>query len=102
MSRPANFWLPGWAKLVDLGVMGDFVAGGVGGFARGLPSLRDRLRIVKVRELIRLIEVDGWRQVRTTGGHRHFKHLVKPNAGDDIPMGTLKAILMSAALERKI
>ncbi len=66
----------------------------------------DRLGFVKVRELIRLIESDGWRHVRTTGSHRHYKHSMKPNVvtvpgnlGDDIPIGTLKAILRSAALE---
>ena len=63
---------------------------------------------VKVRDLIRLIESDGWRHVRTTGSHRHFKHATKPNvvtvpgnAGDDVPVGTLKAILRSAAVEEK-
>ncbi|MBL8231001.1 MAG: type II toxin-antitoxin system HicA family toxin [Bryobacterales bacterium] len=33
---------------------------------------------VKVRDLVRLIESDGWRHVRTTGSHRHFKHSTKP------------------------
>ena len=63
---------------------------------------------MKVRELIRLIESDGWKHVRTTGSHRHFKHAMKPNvvtvpgnAGDDIPIGTRKAILKSAGLEDK-
>jgi predicted RNA binding protein YcfA (HicA-like mRNA interferase family) len=63
---------------------------------------------VKVRDLLRLIQSDGWKQVRTTGSHRHFKHATKPNVvtvpgnpGDEIPMGTLKAILKSAALEDK-
>ena len=63
---------------------------------------------VKVRELIRLIESDKWKHVRTTGSHRHFKHPTKPNVvtipghlGDDVPLGTLKAILRAAALEDK-
>ncbi|MFN9920947.1 MAG: type II toxin-antitoxin system HicA family toxin [Acidobacteriota bacterium] len=67
-----------------------------------------KLIALKVRELIRLIESDGWRHVRTTGSHRHFKHLAKPHVvtvpgspGDDIPAGTLKAILRSAGLEEK-
>jgi predicted RNA binding protein YcfA (HicA-like mRNA interferase family) len=65
-----------------------------------------RMGTVKVRELIRLIESDGWRHARTTGSHRHFKHSIKPNvvtvpgnAGDDVPIGTLKAILRAAGLE---
>ncbi|HEY1207157.1 MAG TPA: type II toxin-antitoxin system HicA family toxin [Bryobacteraceae bacterium] len=45
---------------------------------------------------MRLVESDGWRHVRTTGSHRHYKHPSKPNvvtipghAGDDVPVGTL-------------
>jgi len=63
---------------------------------------------VKVRDLVRLIEFDGWRHVRTTGSHRHFKHSSKPHAvtvpgnpGDDIPIGALKPILRSAGLENR-
>jgi predicted RNA binding protein YcfA (HicA-like mRNA interferase family) len=29
---------------------------------------------VKVREVIRLLEADGWTLVTTTGSHRQFKH----------------------------
>jgi len=32
----------------------------------------------KVRELIRLIEDDGWSQVTQSGSHRQFKHPTKP------------------------
>ncbi len=63
---------------------------------------------MKVRELIRLVESDGWEHVRTTGSHRHFKHPSKPNVltipghfGDDVPKGTLKSILKAAGLEEK-
>jgi predicted RNA binding protein YcfA (HicA-like mRNA interferase family) len=63
---------------------------------------------VKVRDLIRFVESDGWEQVRTTGSHRHFKHPLKPNVltipghlGDDVPKGTLKSILKAAALEER-
>ena len=63
---------------------------------------------VKVRDLTRIIEADGWRHVRTTGSHRHFKHGTRPNvvtvpgaAGDDVPIGTLKSILRAAGLEDK-
>ncbi|MDP8989700.1 MAG: type II toxin-antitoxin system HicA family toxin [Acidobacteriota bacterium] len=63
---------------------------------------------MKVRDLIRMVEADGWKQVRTTGSHRHFKHSSKPNvvtipghAGDDVPAGTLKSILRSAGMEDK-
>jgi predicted RNA binding protein YcfA (HicA-like mRNA interferase family) len=33
---------------------------------------------VKVRAAIKLIEWDGWRQVRQKGSHRHFHHPTKP------------------------
>ena len=32
---------------------------------------------MKVRDLIRLIENDGWRHIRTRGSHRQYKHAVK-------------------------
>jgi len=61
---------------------------------------------VKVRDLVRLIEHDGWQHVRTTGSHRHYKHPAKPNVvtvpghpSDDVPVGTLKSILKAAGLE---
>ena len=33
---------------------------------------------MKVRDLIRLLEKDGWRLERTRGSHRQFKHGSKP------------------------
>jgi predicted RNA binding protein YcfA (HicA-like mRNA interferase family) len=29
---------------------------------------------MKVRELIRLLEQNGWVEMRSKGSHRHFKH----------------------------
>ena len=62
---------------------------------------------MKVRELIKQLERDGWRLVRTKGSHRQFKHSVKPGtvtvAGKgslDIPPGTLNSILKSAGLKK--
>jgi len=61
---------------------------------------------LKVRDLIKLIESEGWRHVRTAGSHRIFKHPVKPKVitvagkpGEDVPTGTLKGILKNAGLE---
>ncbi|MBK9167562.1 MAG: type II toxin-antitoxin system HicA family toxin [Bryobacterales bacterium] len=69
-------------------------------------SARPHPATVGVRDLVRLIESDGWKHVRTTGSHRHFKHATKPNVvtipgnqGDDVPIGTLKAVLRAAGLE---
>jgi predicted RNase H-like HicB family nuclease/predicted RNA binding protein YcfA (HicA-like mRNA interferase family) len=51
---------------------------------------------MKVGELIRLLEDDGWRLVRTKGSHRQFKNSSKPGmvtvAGRtslEVPRGTL-------------
>lgn len=61
---------------------------------------------MKVREVIRLIQNDGWYRVRARGGHRQFKHPFKKGrvtvAGkesDTLPPGTLKSILQQAGLE---
>jgi predicted RNA binding protein YcfA (HicA-like mRNA interferase family) len=63
---------------------------------------------VKVRELIRLLESNGWRLRATRGSHRQFRHpqkgmvvTVPGQLGKDVPVGTLKAVLRSAGLERK-
>jgi predicted RNA binding protein YcfA (HicA-like mRNA interferase family) len=63
---------------------------------------------VKVGELIRLLEGDGWRLARTRGSHRQYTHTSKPGtvtvAGRpslDIPPGTLNAILKQAGLKRE-
>jgi predicted RNA binding protein YcfA (HicA-like mRNA interferase family) len=63
---------------------------------------------VKVGELIRLLEDDGWRLARTRGSHRQYRHTTKSGtvtvAGKpslDIPPGTLNAILKQAGLKRE-
>jgi predicted RNA binding protein YcfA (HicA-like mRNA interferase family) len=47
---------------------------------------------MKVSEIVRLLEQDGWTLKRTTGSHRHFTHPAKPGlvtvAGK--PSATLK------------
>lgn len=62
---------------------------------------------MKVGDLIRLLEKDGWRLVRTRGSHRQYKHPNKPGAVTlagklnlDVPPGTLNSILKQAALKR--
>jgi predicted RNA binding protein YcfA (HicA-like mRNA interferase family) len=61
---------------------------------------------VKVREVIKLIEVDGWRHIRTKGSHRQFRRPAKPGTvtiagkmGVDVPKGTLNSILKQSALK---
>ena len=61
---------------------------------------------MKVRELIKTLEQDGWYLVRTKGSHRQFKHPTKRGkvtvAGKpsvDVPHGTLNAVLKQAGLK---
>jgi predicted RNA binding protein YcfA (HicA-like mRNA interferase family) len=61
---------------------------------------------MKVREIIELIEADGWRLVATRGSHRQYKHPLKAGrvtiAGkpsDDLKPGTLNSILKQAGLK---
>ena len=61
---------------------------------------------MKVRNLIRLIERDGWYLVRTRGSHRQFRHPTKSGTvtvagklGLDIPPGTLNSVLKQAGLK---
>ena len=63
---------------------------------------------MKIGELIRLLEDDGWWLARTRGSHRQYKHASKPGtvtvAGKpslDVPPGTLNAILKQAGLKRE-
>jgi len=62
---------------------------------------------MKIREIIRLIEEDGWFLVVTRGSHRQFKHPTKPgrvtiagHPGDDLAPGTLSSVLKQAGLKR--
>lgn len=61
---------------------------------------------MKVRDIIKLIEADGWYIVATKGGHRQYKHPVKlgrvtiaghPN--DDLAPGTLNSIYKQAKIK---
>ena len=61
---------------------------------------------VKVRNVVKLIEKDGWYWVRTKGSHHQYKHPTKPglvtvpgNPGDDVASGTLNNILKQAGLK---
>jgi len=64
---------------------------------------------MKVREMTRLIEDDGWVAARTAGSHRQYRHPVKPGLvniagkpGDDLAPGTLKSILRQAGLSERL
>jgi predicted RNA binding protein YcfA (HicA-like mRNA interferase family) len=60
---------------------------------------------VKIKEIIRIIEADGWYYSRQTGSHRQFKHPVKKGTvtvagklSDDLDRGTQRSILKQAGL----
>lgn len=64
-------------------------------------------RAVKVRDVIRLIEEDGWFLVATRGSHRQYKHPTKPgrvtlagHPSHDVAPGTLNSILKQAQLKK--
>ncbi|HID0237174.1 TPA: type II toxin-antitoxin system HicA family toxin [Acinetobacter baumannii] len=60
---------------------------------------------MKSLDLIKMIEADGWYEVRVTGSHHHFKHPTKkglvtiPHPKKDLPSGTVKSILKQAGLK---
>jgi predicted RNA binding protein YcfA (HicA-like mRNA interferase family) len=61
---------------------------------------------MKVREVLKRIERDGWVLDRTRGSHRQFKHPTKSglvtvsgHPSDDVHPKTLKSVLRQAQLE---
>ncbi|MFC3322879.1 type II toxin-antitoxin system HicA family toxin [Mesorhizobium cantuariense] len=59
-----------------------------------------------VREVIRLLEADGWYLVATKGSHRQYKHKIKAGrvtvAGkpsEEVAPGTLNSILKQSGLK---
>jgi len=61
---------------------------------------------MKIRDIIRLLETEGWYLVETRGSHRQYKHPTIPGrvtiAGppkDDLAPGTLNSILKQAKLK---
>ncbi len=63
---------------------------------------------MKVREVLKLIQKDGWYLVTTEGSHRQFKHPTKPgrvtvagHPGEDVHPKTLKSILTQAGLAER-
>lgn len=61
---------------------------------------------MRVRELIQLLEKNGWKEMRSRGSHRHFKHpeqssliTVPGSDGKELAPGTLNAILKKSGLK---
>ncbi|HTN06290.1 type II toxin-antitoxin system HicA family toxin [Agriterribacter sp.] len=63
---------------------------------------------MKTKEIIKLIEADGWFEVRQKGSHRQFKHPVKKGLvtvpvhrlSNDLTPGLERSILKQAQLEK--
>lgn len=59
------------------------------------------------REIIKIIEADGWYEVACVGSHHQFKHATKtgrvtiPHPKRKLPLGTVKSILKQAGINLK-
>jgi predicted RNA binding protein YcfA (HicA-like mRNA interferase family) len=57
------------------------------------------------KDIIRLLEADGWFFVGTTGNHHHYKHPIKPgkvtvtHPRKDMAKGTVNSILKQTGLK---
>ena len=63
---------------------------------------------MKVREILKLLEDDGWYLVRTKGSHRQYKHPVKiglvtlpGKPSDDLAPGALNSVFKQAGLKKE-
>jgi len=61
---------------------------------------------MKIRDIIRMIEKEGWYLERQRGSHRQYKHPVKGGVvtvaghrNDDLGPGTLNSILKQAGIK---
>ncbi|HOJ03518.1 MAG TPA: type II toxin-antitoxin system HicA family toxin [Bacteroidota bacterium] len=62
---------------------------------------------MKVSEILRILEEDGWYLAATRGSHRQFKHPLKKGRvtvagkpGDELPLGTRNSIFKQAQLKK--
>jgi predicted RNA binding protein YcfA (HicA-like mRNA interferase family) len=60
---------------------------------------------MKIRDVVKLIEDDGWRLLQQKGSHRHYKHPLKRgkvtiagHASEELAPKTLRSILKQAGL----
>jgi len=61
---------------------------------------------MKIRDVVKWLEQDGWYLARQRGSHRQFRHPYKTGlvtvagkAGDELAPGTLNSILKQARLK---
>ncbi|MEO0927658.1 MAG: type II toxin-antitoxin system HicA family toxin [Cyanobacteria bacterium J06643_13] len=62
---------------------------------------------MKVKEIIKLVERDGWYLARTKGSHRQYKHQIKMGLvtipgklSDELAPGTQNSIFKQAGLKK--
>jgi predicted RNA binding protein YcfA (HicA-like mRNA interferase family) len=60
---------------------------------------------MKVKEVIKMIEQDGWFMIRIRGSHRQYKHhnkkgvvTIAGHLNDDLAKGTLNSVFRQAGL----
>lgn len=56
------------------------------------------VKSISSRDIIRALEAAGWKEVRVTGSHHHFRHetqpgtVTVPHPVKDMPLGTVRSI----------
>lgn len=62
---------------------------------------------MKIRDVIDIIENDGWYKIHQKGSHRQYKHTKKHgrvtiagHPGDDLAPGTLNSVFKQAGIEK--
>ncbi len=62
---------------------------------------------MKVSEILRMLQADGWFLAATRGSHRQYKHPAKPGRvtvpgkpSDDLAPGTLNSIMKQSGLKK--
>jgi predicted RNA binding protein YcfA (HicA-like mRNA interferase family) len=63
---------------------------------------------LKVSEILKILEEEGWYLVGTRGSHRQYKHSTKPGRvtvpgkpSKVLPIGTERSILKQAGIDRR-
>jgi predicted RNA binding protein YcfA (HicA-like mRNA interferase family) len=62
---------------------------------------------MKIRDIIKIIQADGWIIVHQKGSHRQYKHpdkkgriTIAGHPGDDLAVGTLNSIFKQAGIDK--
>ncbi|HNW61181.1 MAG TPA: type II toxin-antitoxin system HicA family toxin [bacterium] len=62
---------------------------------------------MKIRDVIKMVEKDGWYLIYQKGSHRQYKHPLKKgrvtiagHPGDDLAAGTLNSVFKQAGISK--